>query len=326
VIKTISAERSSEVPIPDGWYLVGTSADFCCNSIVPVRLGEHKLLGYRKASDLRVVLLSTYCPHLGADIGVGGVLETDGVRCPFHGWKFDPDGRCSNVPYSKEIPRVGLRSFPTHETASLVFAWLSAGEADPWFTLPELPDRRRSGRQGSLDWEIGANVFDILENIADRAHFVVVHDISELPDVDVSWSGDSLTLLRTQSYWNDEREEWLKLTYRSDCHGPGLVVSTVGGPIANTTIACVTPLGSGRVSFRLFITVGDSIDNAHALEVLQRVEESARLQVGRDIPIWEAKVYLARPTLVSGDGPVREMRTWLRQFVTTPGSPVLVRD
>src|SRR3954469_18743517 len=42
-------------------------------------------------------LLDRACPHRGADLSFGR-NEGDGLRCPFHGWKFDVDGKCLHTP------------------------------------------------------------------------------------------------------------------------------------------------------------------------------------------------------------------------------------
>lgn len=56
----------------------------------------------------KVCALDAYCPHLGADLRIGGevLTEKDGsvcIRCPFHGWLFrGRDGLCVRVPYAKD--------------------------------------------------------------------------------------------------------------------------------------------------------------------------------------------------------------------------------
>jgi len=46
--------------------------------------------------------MDAYCPHLGANLGVGGLVRGDCIECPFHLWKFRGiDGECVNIPYSK---------------------------------------------------------------------------------------------------------------------------------------------------------------------------------------------------------------------------------
>ena len=44
-----------------------------------------------------------YCPHIGANMAVGGVVKGDCLECPFHGWRFrGSDGKCVNIPYSSK--------------------------------------------------------------------------------------------------------------------------------------------------------------------------------------------------------------------------------
>lgn len=44
-----------------------------------------------------------YCPHIGANMAVGGVVKGDCLECPFHGWRFrGSDGKCEDIPYSSK--------------------------------------------------------------------------------------------------------------------------------------------------------------------------------------------------------------------------------
>lgn len=82
-------------------------------------------------------LLDRDCPHRGADLSFGR-LEPDGLRCPFHGWKFDAQGRCLETPAepagSRLCDRVRQRSYPVVEKSGILFAWLGdAGTTPPPF-------------------------------------------------------------------------------------------------------------------------------------------------------------------------------------------------
>ena len=84
-------------------------------------------------------LLDRDCPHRGADLSFGR-HEGDGLRCPFHGWKFDVHGACLETPAepagSKLCERVRQRSYPVLERSGILFAWLGEeGSTAPPFPL-----------------------------------------------------------------------------------------------------------------------------------------------------------------------------------------------
>ena len=83
-------------------------------------------------------LLDRDCPHRGADLAYGR-NEGDGLRCPFHGWKFDIRGQCTETPAeplgSTLCQRIRQRSYPLQTRAGVLFAWLGAEGSTP----PPLP-------------------------------------------------------------------------------------------------------------------------------------------------------------------------------------------
>ena len=87
-------------------------------------------------------LLDRDCAHRGANLSFGrldAVAAGGGLRCPFHGWKFGPDGRCLETPAepagSKLCERIKQRSYPVIEQSGVLFAWLG----DEGSTPPPLP-------------------------------------------------------------------------------------------------------------------------------------------------------------------------------------------
>ena len=100
-------------------------------------LGQDFVL-FRDAS-LAWGLLDRQCPHRGADLSYGRA-EGDGLRCPFHGWKFDVSGRCLETPAeaaaSRMCERVRQRSYPVRVRSGIIFAWLG----DEASTPPPFPE------------------------------------------------------------------------------------------------------------------------------------------------------------------------------------------
>lgn len=108
-----------------------------------VRVMGQDLVLFRD-EQMRWGLLDRDCPHRGADLSFGR-HEGDGVRCPFHGWKFDAAGRCLETPAepagSKLCERVTQRSYPVVEKSGILFGWFGEGAPPPFpafdcFTAP----------------------------------------------------------------------------------------------------------------------------------------------------------------------------------------------
>lgn len=106
-------------------------------AVKAVRLLGEDLVLFREASGTWG-LVARNCPHRGADLAFGR-LEDDGLRCPFHGWKFAPDGRCLETPAepigSTLCDRIRARSYPVVERANVVWAWMGPEGIEP----PALP-------------------------------------------------------------------------------------------------------------------------------------------------------------------------------------------
>ncbi len=102
-----------------------------------VRVLGQDLVLFRDGQD-RWGLLDRDCPHRGADLAFGR-HEGDGVRCPFHGWKFDAVGACLETPAeptgSKLCERVRQRSYPVQEHSGILFGWFG----EPGTTPPPFP-------------------------------------------------------------------------------------------------------------------------------------------------------------------------------------------
>src|SRR6266480_1463579 len=120
----IPALLSHELPSPD------------CPPL-RIRLLCENLIAFRSTSG-RVGLLANACPHRGASLFFGR-NEEDGLRCVYHGWKFDVAGNCVDMPSepaeSNFKSKVKAVAYPTRERGGLV--WLYMGtRSEP----PPLPD------------------------------------------------------------------------------------------------------------------------------------------------------------------------------------------
>jgi len=103
-----------------------------------VRLLGENLVAYRDTSG-RVGLLADACPHRGASMFFGR-NEEDGLRCVYHGWKFDCEGTCVDMPSepaeSNFKNKVRINAYSAVDRGGVIWAYMGADQANP----PELPE------------------------------------------------------------------------------------------------------------------------------------------------------------------------------------------
>jgi len=94
-----------------------------------IRLLGESLVAFRDTLG-RVGLVQENCPHRGASLYFGRNEADARLRCVYHGWAFDTDGRCVDMP-SEPVPfceKVRMRAYPTHESGGIVWAYLGPEE------------------------------------------------------------------------------------------------------------------------------------------------------------------------------------------------------
>ena len=100
---------------------------------VRVRILSEDLVAFRDTSN-RVGLVREACPHRRTSLWLGR-NEENGLRCVFHGWKFDVTGQCVDMP--NVLPehdfkeRVRITAYPTEELGGVIWAYLGAKEQQP---------------------------------------------------------------------------------------------------------------------------------------------------------------------------------------------------
>src|SRR4030081_1799543 len=128
----VPAMLASEVPAPDS------------DPLRVLLLGE-QLIGFRDSNG-KVGLLANNCPHRGASLFFGRNEEA-GLRCVYHGWKFDVEGRCIDMPNepaeSDFRTKVKAVSYPCQEGVGIVWPYLAPRKPPP--QLPDLEGNMQPG-------------------------------------------------------------------------------------------------------------------------------------------------------------------------------------
>ena len=144
------------------WLPVLLAEELPVNDCPPIRitlLGE-RLVAFRDTNGA-VGLLDNHCPHRRASLFFGRNEEC-GLRCVYHGWKFDVDGVCVDMPSepaeSNFKDKVTITAYPTQEQAGLVWTYMG-----PAALLPQMPQ---------MEWMMVPDSHRVLTKSLQECNFV----------------------------------------------------------------------------------------------------------------------------------------------------------
>jgi phenylpropionate dioxygenase-like ring-hydroxylating dioxygenase large terminal subunit len=306
--------------IPNSWYVVAYAHEIAPGEVRRLEYLGREMVLFRSEAG-RVAALDAYCPHLGAHLGVGGRVVGESLRCPFHGWRFDGEGGCVEIPYAKrKPPHARATRCPVVERNGLVFVWYHAEGEPPSFEIPEIAGWGEPGwtRQWlGWEWTVKTHPQEMAENGIDWPHFDRVHHLPvpedrscEFRDDVFVWQvgGAKQDVAALGGGSEDLRmygENWgLGFSWLRQVATWDTVVATGLTPIDEETT---------HVRMGVIARIGDA-DEASEREALRAyMAEHARF-AEQDFAIWENKRYRAQPTLCDGDGPIADFRRWAARF------------
>lgn len=163
------------------WHPVALSARIVAGAITATDLLDARIALWRDSGGA-VHAWEDRCPHRGTRLSMGAI-DNDTLRCAYHGWRFDGEGRCRHIPAlpalepDKLKARVG--TFHTQEKYGMVWVCIGSPSESPANPgpprIPEFADERlRKVWCGPYD--VQSSGPRIVENFLDMAHFAFVHD------------------------------------------------------------------------------------------------------------------------------------------------------
>ncbi len=268
-----------------------------------------------------VHVAEAYYPHLGAHLGHGGKLAGDRISCPFHGWEFDPDGRCGAIHYAKKLPKKSqqpnfLFQFPVHEANGIIWVWFHPDRIEPLFDMEDLGevlDDSWSEEYERRAWTINVALQEASENAVDNAHFLFVHNAYGMPRPEVSFDGHQRSAVINGGLAGESKDRNFQFTMHTHNDGPGVAFQHFTGSFDSFLFGMVTPITREQMVLRFAFATKQSLSAEERLIVDAYVGEVIK-QVEQDIPIWENKRYEPDPTLCDGDGPIAQFRKWFTRF------------
>ena len=330
-----------EFDFPRGWFMIAESGDVK-NVPVPLRFFGREFVAYRGESG-KVYLVDAYCPHMRVHLGHnttsyivrdGEQIEGESIRCPGHGWRFNPKGQCDDIPYSKHgVPKAAcIKTFPVIERAGCVWMWHDTEGGEPDFDLPAFAEWDMEG-EGWVRWRIDPlgtlpiHPQEILDNMADIAHFVPVHGSQDIEYFENEFRDhvimqrfgaghrtlvDGADLLETDTWYT----------------GPGILLSRMEGQHPSIIMICNTPVEDGevRVWYALMVKVSNSRADEAGVSMARSYQDTALEAFAQDFELWKYKEPALNIMQVPDDGPFHKERIWHRQFYNPRAEAAKIQD
>jgi 5,5'-dehydrodivanillate O-demethylase len=156
------------------WFPVAFVADLDEFPVKKVRLLGEDFAVYKLPSG-RYGIIQEACPHRRASLAYG-IVEEDGIRCSYHGWKFDCEGRCTDQPAEPEKSafkdRIQAQTGRAAELGGMVWAYIGP---EPAPELPRFDVYVMDGLRDVAHCVLPCNYLQIMENSVDPHHVEWLH-------------------------------------------------------------------------------------------------------------------------------------------------------
>jgi phenylpropionate dioxygenase-like ring-hydroxylating dioxygenase large terminal subunit len=173
---------ATEAGFHRSWYPLCLVRDLAAGQVIGRDFLGTRVVAYRDPAG-KPVVQSAWCPHLGADLSVGQVVDGR-LRCAYHHWSFDGAGACAHIPSGDKIPSAArIFTYPSAEKWGLI--WAFNGESAD-FPVPQIPDAEpdtidhEAYERGERPWDTWVAV----SNGVDFQHLQTLHGIpkASMPD------------------------------------------------------------------------------------------------------------------------------------------------
>jgi len=313
---------------PNGWFKVLDSHKLQKGEVKHIKMLGLDLALFR-GEDSKSTILDAYCPHLGANLALGGKVKGNCIQCPFHGWRFDEKGTCVEIPYAEKVPSFAkTKSWPVLEINGQILIHFDAEGREPSWIPPITQQVQNNSWNyiGRTEHIIPVHIQDIPENGSDIAHLAFLHEdfVWWSRAVKHVWKASwAPSKVEGENHMTDIRVEeyltfngWFKIPFSRQLVkitqiGPGIVYiefSTAVGKLI--TYETVTPLEPFLQRAEHVMWAESKVPKFIAKFILDATVK----QFEKDVPIWGNKTFIKKPLLIKEDGNITQFRRWYSQF------------
>lgn len=305
---------------PFSWYFACYTDDLAPGEVKPARYLARDLVLWR-GQDGKPHVMDAYCPHLGANIALGGRVENNNIVCPYHWWEYDENGANVHIPYSNRTNRKArLRSYPTMDCNGFVMFWYHPDPAcPPLWDQPEFPEYFTDEWSDfhKANWKVRCPWQELAENGPDYIHLKTVHGAATVPELEqLTYSGYTSSLRSKVDFDTPRGPQPGRID--TDSWGPGFAVARFSGIIDTVFMGATTPIDWDYTLSVKGYKVKKLGTSAQDLAKTKRMGDALiadlRKQMREDNIIFDNKIHVDSPALIDGDGPIMAFRRWAEQF------------
>lgn len=319
--------RLGEYTFARGWHMIADAATLK-DKPLSLRFFARDMVLYRGESGTPH-LVDAYCPHMGAHLGRNETsyivrdnerIQGESIRCPFHGWRFGPDGHCDHIPYSDQKPpkAAAIQTWQVVERAGIIWMWHDEEGNAPDHELPpfEMWDDPTWVRWKIDDLgELPQHPIEVVDNMTDFAHFVPIHGSRDIEyfynefDKHVQWQmfGAGHRTLVQEGEGLLELDTWYT--------GPAILQSSMRGSFPTHMLIAHTPVEDGKIHvWHALMVKVDHVATEADVPMARAYQQASVDAFAQDFEIWTHKRACLAPMMVRGDGPTDKCRLWYKQF------------
>ncbi|NMG08656.1 Rieske 2Fe-2S domain-containing protein [Brasilonema sp. UFV-L1] len=323
---TKKKSRFSFTSFPNGWFCVGCSNELKPGEVKPLHYFGKDLVLFRTESGTPYVF-DAYCPHVGAHLGYGGKVKGEGIQCPFHGWCFDSNGKCTDVPYSNKLPPTAqIGKWSVSELNGMIMLYYHSQKKPPTWEIPDLSkyiDNEGVPFRRIKQWKLCTHPQEVCEHSYDIGHINVHAQASHAKSEDVEFNGPIAVHRFSTQYRPPIPAAWIigeQVNLLSEVRSYGLgfsfIIHSLNGKIKGRwlNIVLATPIDEEHSEIHLLFGMPKVFNKllTRALEALLRKDLERGFELS--LSLLRDKIHRSHVPFCDGDGSIAQFRQWSHQF------------
>lgn len=309
---------------PRGWFVIAESRELDSGPRA-IRFFAQDFVLYRGESGTPI-LLDAYCSHMGTHLAAGDSahiaranqqIEGDSIRCPYHGWRYGPDGQCDDIPYhDRACPKsAALNAYRVQEVMGCIMMWYDPEGNPPLYEPPCLTEwDEPNWVRWQLDHlgELAVHPQEIIDNMADCQHLGPTHGAP--CELFANEFQDHIYIQRQAGFHSDYQ---CMLRTKTWYTGPGILLSKqLFGDVLMYELIAHTPVedGSVKVWHAVLYRSPNPQPNEQDRAFARQLQQGALDSFAADFDIWKNKRPAIHILQLPNDGPFANGRRWYKQF------------